>query len=78
MSTKVSYLYGKNYHLYFDFKDDKVHLEINGREVELPDELQKELERLWQIYDCVKHILRMIDELGGLEFVYVGGNPSEN
>ena len=64
MSTKVTWFYGNperdgkenDYHLYFDYADFGVHLEINGKEVKLPPKLQKELELLHDIFESATYL----------------------
>lgn len=68
MSTKVTWLYGdpnrdgeeNDYHLYFDFKDFSVHLEINGKEIWLPPKLRKELEEIWEIYEMLRDLISRV------------------
>ena len=69
MSTKVTWLYDiperdgeeNDYHLYFDYKDFTVHLEINGKEVCLPPKLRSELEEVFRLYfDVVNTVARVV------------------
>ena len=61
MSTKETWLYGvpeidgkeNDYHLYFDYRDMNVHLEINGKEVDLPPKLREELKEVFSVYHAV-------------------------
>jgi len=58
MSTKVTLLYGvaevdgeeNDYHLYYDYIDGEIHLEIKGKEVELPPKLRQELKHIFALY----------------------------
>lgn len=36
MSTKKSYFWGEDYHIYFDYADYKIHLQIKGKEIDIP------------------------------------------
>lgn len=53
MSTKVSLLWGDDYHLYFDYKDFQLHLELNGEEVPLPKKLREELYEIISVYESL-------------------------
>jgi len=65
VSTKVSWLYGipekhgleNDYHLYFDYADFSVHLEINGKEVPLPPKLRRELKDLYDFFSDALYII---------------------
>ena len=56
-----------SYHLYYDYADMSVHLEINGKEVELPPKLRKELEHVFELYfaivDLVGRLVAHADRL---------------
>ena len=60
MSTKVTWLFGRpeihegnDYHLYYDYADGKIHLEIRGEEVPLPPKLERELRYIHSLYEAV-------------------------
>jgi len=69
MSTKATIFYGdprehgkeNDYHLYYDYADLDLHLEINGREVPLPPKLRWELLEAIEAYRALRDLVaRMV------------------
>ena len=60
MSTKVSLLWGDGYHLYFDYKDFQLHLELNGEEVPLPKKLREELYEIISVYESLTALVARV------------------
>ena len=62
MSTKVTIAYAspsthnEDFHLYFDYADMQVHLEIDGREIPLPSRLQAWIYNTWSILESLDSI----------------------
>ncbi len=60
MSTKVTIAYavpsehGEDFHLYFDYSDFQVHLEIDGKEIPLPSRLQAWIYNVWRTWESMK------------------------
>ena len=72
MSTKVTIAYAlpsehnEDFHLYFDYYDYEVHLEINGHEIPLPSRLQAWIYNTWSVLeslDSIRFILNKPDML---------------
>jgi len=62
MSTKVTIAYAspsthkEDFHLYFDYADYRVHLEIDGREIPLPSRLQAWIYNVWSVLESLDNI----------------------
>lgn len=67
MSTKITLLYGNNYHLYRDGFDYLPTLEVNRKVVELPDEFLKTLLKLVRLHESIKYILELTTELDKID-----------
>jgi hypothetical protein len=70
MSTKVTKLYGENFHLYTDYAVDLGHiliLEVNHKKVELPKDFMEALQQLLLLQDCVKTMMRTSEELDKID-----------
>lgn len=68
MSTKSTIFYGhprehgkeNDYHLYYDYADMDLHLEINGKEVPLPPKLRWELLEVIETYKALQELIARV------------------
>jgi hypothetical protein len=56
MSTKCSYFYGDDYHIYFDYKDFDIHLEQDGKEIPINSGLKTLFRNLSQLKDSIEGV----------------------
>lgn len=72
MSTKVTLLYGDDFHIYYDYAEPTKDciMEIKGERVDLPKELEVALRDLIGLHECFKKMRKLSKELdevdGGL------------
>lgn len=67
MSTKRSELYGKNFHFYYDYKDYKYHLEINNKEINIPNDFRDTLYALASLLETERAKVGILTEIKELE-----------
>ena len=58
MSTKCTILWHKDWHFYFDYKDNSNHLTVKGKEVELPDSFMYRVSHLQTLHNVLhEHVV---------------------
>ena len=67
MSTKCSYLYGKDFHYYFDYKDYGYHLTFKGKEIEIPKAFIETLNALHGLLESERVRTRSVERIDKLE-----------
>ena len=67
MSTKCSYLYGKNFHFYFDYMDYKYHLELEDKEINIPVDFKDTLIELYHIMSYERNKRLSINKIEKIE-----------
>lgn len=84
MSTKVTIafanreMHGEDFHLYFDYADMDIHLEINGKEVSLPTRLKEWIYTMWELSKSVTYIHWLVDRIDRGEYLLPLGAGAKN